>query len=88
MLTGIILSATAVFVIDGRLKIGAAFVATGAVFTFFGLMHSRELGIGQSPVLVASYLIVAAMLLAAARGRRASAPPLAAEVGNDQQAAA
>jgi len=44
-----------------------AFAITGGVLTFFGFMHGDRLGIGQSPTLAVSYLIVGGLLLAASR---------------------
>ncbi|WP_394730747.1 hypothetical protein [Altererythrobacter sp. GH1-8] len=82
VLTGIILSATAVYVIDGKLKLAAAFIATGAVFTFFGLMHSRELGLGQSPTLVICYLVISVIILLSQRFRKTESSPLSTEIGD------
>jgi len=66
-LSGIVLGASAVFVIDRRLTAAAAFAAAGAVFTFFGLMHGERVGIGQSPAVAAGYLAMAVVLAACAR---------------------
>lgn len=85
VLTGIVLSATAVYVIDGRLRMAAAFIATGALFTFFGLMHSRELGIGQSPTLVVCYLVIAGMILASERFHKPLASASRSETENSPQ---
>lgn len=81
VLTGIVLSATAVFVIERRLKTAAVFCLLGAVFTSVGLMHSPALGFGRSPVLAASYLIVGLVILLARFSPSGSATPVAAEVG-------
>lgn len=81
VLTGIVLSATAVYVIDGKLRAAALFISAGAVFSFFGLMHSRELGIMQSPTLVVTYLLVAGLLLMTHQTNKAKTPPLATEIG-------
>jgi AGZA family xanthine/uracil permease-like MFS transporter len=58
-LGGLILGATAVFIIDRQLMKAAGFAAAGAVLTFFGLMHGEHIGIGQSPMVALSYLVVA-----------------------------
>jgi AGZA family xanthine/uracil permease-like MFS transporter len=63
VLTGIVLSATTVFVIENRLKSAAICCALGATFTWFGLMHSKQIGLGMSPVLVVTYLLLAAVML-------------------------
>ena len=79
-LTGIVLAATTVCVIDRRLRTAAAFCALGAAFTWFGLMHSSELGVGKSPVLALSYGLVAGVMLLARRASAGAAAPLAAEL--------
>lgn len=63
VLSGIVLSATAVFVIDRRLLAATVMCFLGAGFTFFGLMHSKALGIGQSPILAVSYLLIGLLML-------------------------
>jgi adenine/guanine/hypoxanthine permease len=69
-LTGIILAGATVFIIEGRMRIAATFCAIGAVFTWFGLMHSSELGFGKSPVLAIAYMLAGGVILMA--GRRAT----------------
>jgi AGZA family xanthine/uracil permease-like MFS transporter len=61
-LAGIILGAITVFIIERQLDKAAYFALAGGVFTFFGLIHGEDLGIGQSPVVALSYAGVAAML--------------------------
>ena len=39
------------------------FAIAGAALTFFGLMHSEQIGIAQSPFVAAAYLCVGALLL-------------------------
>jgi len=65
VLTGIVLAAAAVFVIEKRLKTAAMFLLAGAVFTWFGLMHSAELGFAQSPTLAVAYALMAGIVLLA-----------------------
>ena len=67
ILGGLILGDVGVFIIDRNFTKASAFAATGALLTFFGFMHGDRLGIGQSPTVAASYLIVAGILLAASR---------------------
>ena len=71
VLTGMVLAAVTVFIIDRDFTKAAAFALAGAVLTFFGLMHGEAVGIGQSPVVAVSYLIVTAFLFGV--GRYASA---------------
>ena len=66
-LGGLILGATAVCIIDRRLFKAAGFALTGAILTFFGLMHGSQVGIAQSPTVSASYLVVTVLLVACAK---------------------
>jgi AGZA family xanthine/uracil permease-like MFS transporter len=67
VLAGLVLAATAVFIIERQLWRAAAFAAAGAVLTFFGFMHGERIGLGQSPEVAASYLVVAAVLASCAK---------------------
>jgi AGZA family xanthine/uracil permease-like MFS transporter len=67
ILGGLILGATAVCIIDRTFAKAAAFSVAGAVLTFFGFMHGEAIGIGQTPVVAISYLIVAAILMGCAK---------------------
>jgi AGZA family xanthine/uracil permease-like MFS transporter len=67
ILGGLILASIAVFIIDRNFPKASAFAAAGAVLTFFGFMHGERIGIAQSPLMAASYLAVAGVLLAAAK---------------------
>jgi adenine/guanine/hypoxanthine permease len=62
-LGGLVLAAIAVFMIEREFFKAAGFAVAGAALTFFGLMHSEQIGIGQSPFLAAAYLCVGALLL-------------------------
>ena len=66
-LTGIVLGAIAVFIIEREFIKAASFAFAGAVFTFFGLMHAAAAGIGCNPSMAVSYVGVALILLASAR---------------------
>jgi AGZA family xanthine/uracil permease-like MFS transporter len=61
-LAGIVMGAVTVFIIERQLERASYFALAGAVFTFFGLIHGEDLGIGQSPVVALSYLVIAVML--------------------------
>ena len=67
VLAGLVLAATAVFIIERQLWRAAAFAAAGAGLTFFGFMHGERIGLGQSPQVAASYLVVAVFLAACAK---------------------
>ncbi len=81
-LSGIILGAVAVFVIERKLLAGAAFAAAGAVFTFFGLMHGERVGISPHPEIAVGYLLVAALLVACAKWSPPAALADTAEAGH------
>jgi len=66
-LVGIILGAMAVFVIEREFFKAAGFALAGAILTFFGLMHSEAVGIGQSLPVVVSYVGIAVVLLLCTR---------------------
>ena len=63
ILGGLVLGAIAAFVIDGAFRKAAGFALAGAALTFFGFMHGEAIGIGQTPHVALSYLIVAAILI-------------------------
>ena len=66
ILTGLVLGAMVVFIIDRKPRTAAAFALGGAVLTYFGLMHGPAVGIGGglgvTPWAALSYLLVAAAL--------------------------
>jgi len=73
VLSGIVLASVAVFVIETQLTRAAWACAIGAIFTYFGLMHSPAVGVGRSPLIVTAYLLVGVVMLVA--GRIASRHP-------------
>jgi len=75
ILSGVILPAIAVFVIDRKFAVGAAFAFAGALLTFFGLMHGEKIGIGESPVMASSYVLVALVLVGCAKFAVVAAKP-------------
>jgi AGZA family xanthine/uracil permease-like MFS transporter len=84
ILTGLVLAAIGVFIIERKLDLAAAFAGAGAVLTFFGFMHGDAVGIAVSPLLAVAYAVLGGFLYALARleaGREgAGAPtPMAAE---------
>ncbi len=85
VLAGLVLAATAVFIIERQLWRAAAFAGTGAVMTFFGFMHGERIGFGESPQVAASYLMVAIFLAACAKfsGVTARKPEVVAHASHD-----
>jgi AGZA family xanthine/uracil permease-like MFS transporter len=67
ILAGVILGAVTVCIIDRQLLRAAAFAGMGAILTFFGLMHGEHIGLGQTPTVAASYLMVSLVLAGCAR---------------------
>ena len=67
ILTGLVLGATAVFVIERQFVKAAGFALAGAVLTYFGFMHGEAVGIGSglgvTPSISLGYLLVAGVLL-------------------------
>ena len=78
ILTGLILPAIAVFVIERDFAKAAAFAAAGAVLTFFGFMHGEAVGFAVTPGIALAYAVVAAALFAYARTAQQEAPPVRA----------
>jgi AGZA family xanthine/uracil permease-like MFS transporter len=62
ILTGLVLGAIGVFVIERRFTEASAFAAAGAVLTFFGFMHGESIGLAVTPTVAVAYAIVAAFL--------------------------
>jgi AGZA family xanthine/uracil permease-like MFS transporter len=67
ILTGLILAAIAVFVIERKFDMAAIFAAAGAAMTFFGFMHGEQVGFNVTPSVALAYVIVAAFLDGCAR---------------------
>ena len=76
ILGGVILGAIAVFVIEREFLKASAFALAGVVATFFGFIHGEAIGIGRSPGVAASYLIVAGGLFLCARYAVAAPKPV------------
>jgi adenine/guanine/hypoxanthine permease len=67
ILTGLVLPAIAVFIIEREFAKAAGFALAGAVLTFFGFMHGEAVGLAVSPVIAAGYALVAAGLFYSAK---------------------
>ncbi len=67
ILTGLVLGAIGVFVIDRKFANAAGFALAGAVLTFFGFMHGEAVGLAVTPGVAFAYLAVAAFLYGIAK---------------------
>ncbi|MCC5024320.1 MAG: hypothetical protein J6386_16705 [Candidatus Synoicihabitans palmerolidicus] len=67
VLTGIILAAMTVFIIERQLWRASIFAAASAVLTFFGFMHGEHIGIAQIPAVAIGYVMVAIFLAGCAK---------------------
>jgi AGZA family xanthine/uracil permease-like MFS transporter len=71
ILSGLVLGAMGVFVIERKLAHAAAFAAAGAVLTYFGFMHGEAVGIGGgigvTPPVALAYAVVALLLFGFSR---------------------
>jgi AGZA family xanthine/uracil permease-like MFS transporter len=67
ILGGLVLGAIAVFIIERNFMKAAAFALAGSALTFFGFMHGERIGIGETPVVAASYLMIAVVFAACAK---------------------
>jgi adenine/guanine/hypoxanthine permease len=67
ILTGLVLGAIGVFVIEKQFAEAAAFALSGAVLTFFGFMHGESVGLAVTPTVAIAYAIVAVFLFGLSR---------------------
>jgi AGZA family xanthine/uracil permease-like MFS transporter len=67
ILTGLVLGAIGVFVIERKFTEASAFALSGAVLTFFGFMHGESVGLAVNPTVAIAYAIVAAFLFGLSR---------------------
>ena len=74
ILSGLVLGAVGVFIIDRDFMKASGFAMAGAVLTFFGFMHGERIGIGESPAVAVSYLAVAAIFAGCVKFATVSAP--------------
>jgi len=83
ILSGLVLGAIAVFIIEKEFDKAAAFAAGGAVLTFFGLMHGEAVGIAVTPAVALAYAMVAGFLYLCSRSLigEPAAKTMAAEPG-------
>ncbi len=67
ILSGLVLAAIGVFVIEKAWTQAAAFAGAGAVLTFFGFMHGPAVGLAVSPSVALAYALLGGFLWAAGR---------------------
>ena len=79
ILTGLVLAAIAVFVIERKYEWAAAFAGAGAVLTFFGFMHGPAVGFGVTPGVALAYAVVAGFLFACSRMEQTADSPATIE---------
>jgi AGZA family xanthine/uracil permease-like MFS transporter len=76
-----VLAAITVFIIDREFNKAAAFAASGAILSFFGFIHGEAIGIGRSPAVAVSYLVIAIILIACERFAEVAPHPVEAVHG-------
>jgi AGZA family xanthine/uracil permease-like MFS transporter len=78
ILTGLVLGAIGVFVIERDFVKAAAFSLAGAVLTYFGFMHGEAVGIGGglgvTPSVALAYAVVAAVFMGLAKSDTVAVP--------------
>ena len=67
ILTGLVLGAVGVFVIERKFAEASAFALAGALLTFFGFMHGESVGLAVTPTVAIAYSIVAVFLFGLSR---------------------
>ena len=75
ILGGLVLGAIGVFVIERDFMKASGFALAGAALTFFGFMHGEQIGMGQTPAVAASYLIVSGLFAGCAKLATVSPTP-------------
>ncbi len=64
IISGMVLGAIAIFLIDQRFRVAAGYALAGAAFSFFGLMHSDRIGLGVGVDIAIGYVLVALLCFA------------------------
>lgn len=64
ILSGLIIGAIAVFLLDHKPKVAAAYALAGAILSYFGFIHGPQVGFGVSPLVALGYLLMAALCFA------------------------
>jgi len=63
ILSGLILGAIGIFLLDHKPVMAAAYALAGAILSYFGFIHGSHVGIGVSPAVALGYLLMAALCL-------------------------
>ncbi|MFT3905074.1 MAG: regulator [Steroidobacteraceae bacterium] len=84
-LGGLMLAAITVFAIEREFFKASGFAMGAALLSFFGLMHSEQIGFGENPMVAIGYLGFAAVLLLCTR---LSAAPVTAHSHGEEPAVA
>jgi len=61
ILSGLVIGAIVVFMIDHKPKVAAAYALAGAVLSFFGFIHGAQVGFAVAPLVSLGYLLMAAL---------------------------
>jgi AGZA family xanthine/uracil permease-like MFS transporter len=61
ILSGLVIGAIAVFLIDHKPKMAAVYALAGAVLSYFGFIHGTQVGFGVSPMIAMGYLLMAVL---------------------------
>jgi AGZA family xanthine/uracil permease-like MFS transporter len=77
ILTGLVLGAIGVFVIEKKFAEAAAFALSGALLTFFGFMHGESVGLAVTPTVAIAYVIVAVFFFGLAQAPAMQSAPSA-----------
>jgi len=67
ILSGLVLGAVGIFIIDRKFVAAAAFALAGAILTFFGFMHGESVGIAVTPSVAIAYAAASAFLFGLSR---------------------
>jgi AGZA family xanthine/uracil permease-like MFS transporter len=78
ILSGLILGAIGVFIVDREFVKASAFALAGAVLTFFGFMHGEAVGLAVTPTVALAYAMVAVFLYGLSRQTLGSMVPASA----------
>ncbi len=85
ILAGVILASITTYIIERQFMKAAYFSVAGGVLTFFGLMHGEAIGIGQTPTVAVSYIMVAAILVGCAKYATAPSAAIASHHEEEEE---
>ena len=64
ILSGLIIGAVVVFLIDRKPRLAAVYALAGAILAYFGFIHSSAIGVSVSPAISVGYLLLAGLCFA------------------------